>query len=139
MNYSPLFGLVIWGIMIVASVQISRKAIRSLSQEEKVKLVEVAGTRKGYGILVVLALVAGWYVIIQKYPSQRLTAHILLMALLLGFAVSAVAGAHRRMNRLGLPQKFQRSMLIASVLRVGALFVLAISVLWPILWQPEYS
>lgn len=137
MNYSPLIGLLIWGIMIVVSVQTSRKAIRSLSPEEKVKLVDVAGARKGYGILVVLAVVVGWYIAIQKFPEQRLIAHIALMGLLLAFAVSTVASAHRRMNRLGLPQNFQRSMLIASILRIGALFVLAISVLWPILWRPE--
>jgi hypothetical protein len=137
MNYSPLFGLLIWGIMIVVSLQTSRKAIRSLSPEEKVKLVDVAGARKGYGILVVLAVVVGWYVAIQKFPEQRLIAHIVLMGLLLVFAVSTVANAHRRMSRLGLPQNFQRSMLIASLLRIGALFVLAVSVLWPVLWRPE--
>lgn len=136
MNYSPLLGLVLWGIMIVVSLQTSRKAIRALSPEEKVKLVDVAGARKGYGILVVLVLVVAWYMAIQRFPEDRIVAHIVLICLLLGFAVVTVAVAHRRMNRLGLPQNFQRSMLIASVLRIGALFVLAISVLWPILWRP---
>lgn len=133
MNYSPLLGLVLWGIMIVVSLQVSRKAMRALSAEEKVRLVDVAGGRRGYGILVVLALVVAWYVAIQRFPENRVVAHIVLMCLLLGFAVVSVVLAHQRMNRLGLPQNFQRSMLIASVLRIGALFVLAISVLWPIL------
>jgi hypothetical protein len=135
MNYAPLVGLASFCIMIIVSGKVIRKGITTLSADEKVRLVDNASARRSYAFLLVPALLVGWYVISQRYAEHRVTAYIVLLGILLGFAVLALGLAHRRMNRLGLPKTFQRSMLTASILRVGGLFVLAIYVLWPLFWN----
>jgi hypothetical protein len=137
MHYAPLVGLAIFCIMIVQSGRISRSAIKALSEEDKVRLVDAAGSRRSYGVLFVFVLVMAWYVFIQKFEVHQLMAYLVLMLVLLGFAIVAVTLAHRRMNQGGLPQNFRRAMITASILRLGGLFVLAISVLWPLLWHAD--
>lgn len=136
MGAAFLLGLAAFSLAIFASTQVIRQAMLGLSMEEKAHLVDLAGAGRGYGILIVFALTAVWYLVFRAFPEYRNASLFVLLGLLLLFALVASAVGQKRLRRIGMPETFLRAALMASILRVAGIVALAVSVLWPVLWRP---
>jgi hypothetical protein len=133
MDAAFLLGLAAFSLSFFASTQMTRKGMLGLSMEEKARLVDLSGTGRGYGILIVFALSAVGYLVFRALPEYRNASLIAMLGLLLLLAVAALAVGQRRLRRIGMPETFLRASLMASVLRVAGIVGLFVAMFWPIL------
>lgn len=130
-----MWYLIIGGVAMLAGVVMSRfrqdKAIQMLSQEQKALLISPQGKRSLKSVLFLTAIILA-FLLLSFYTT--LAPRVLLVGYVIAFCAYIVFqtyDTYSRLKRLGLPQEFLKSLMVAIVLRLaGILIMMAMVSVW---------
>ena len=126
-------GFVVFLLLMGIGRVIAESALRQLSAEEKVRLIDGFSTLRAFIWVptVVLALVE--YEVQRRWPGHPLETLLFTFACVIGLMIATYAGIFRRLRALSLPEAYVQRFLTARLLALTGALILLATLMHPVL------
>ena len=121
-----LFGFVAFVFALMINRLFGEKALRRLTAEEKVHLVDSFSPHRTYNLMVLLVLMVAFVVAVQVMPSWKFALSLAFFAVVAIVQVVNTIVAWRKLKKLQLPKSYLNNYLIRCVVYYCGLGVLIV-------------
>jgi hypothetical protein len=122
-------GFVALLVAIVAARIINERGYRTLSAEEKLRLMDGFSAQRAYSLIPMVLLVAAYFLLSTKTSLDPTMLAIGYFGLLVVYVVIRAILNHRKMKTLGMPDKYRRYFVVSQLLSMLGLAWFAFSML----------
>lgn len=129
MKTSFMVGILVFIGAYVLGRVVSDKAFASLSEEQKLTVMERFASLRSLQIFPPLVLIAGYLLMIWWLPSQKIVFYWTFLLLLVTYIISYNTLVFRRIKALDLPKRAFRMYLLGRLSQLVGLFVLLVALL----------
>jgi hypothetical protein len=108
-------GFVALLVAMAASRIINERAMRSLTPEQKVRLIDGFSGARAYSLIPLVLLVGAFWLLSSRPEVDKKYLAIGYFSLLILFVIVQVAFSQRKLGQLDLPQNYRRMFSLAQV------------------------
>jgi len=111
-------GYILWMLSIIISKIINERGYRTISNAEKVRLMDGFSTTRAYSLIPLVVLICIFYLLVEKSNLDRSTINIGYFTLLVVYIVVRTLTSQQKMKALEIPMTYRKYYTLSQVIAI---------------------
>ena len=129
MNIPYIIGLIVFFVLLVASRFLNEKALKILSSEEKVKLLDGFSNMRKYNLIPIIVFIGIYFLMNKYFPQLYLVIFISYFGLLIIFVILTSIITFKKLHKLELPKNYIKKYIFSMIIQYIGITILFTSII----------